>query len=93
VINDYGAIVGTATKTSDGSSHGVLLLPLQLELLSGSTSDFDGSIPTSWIPSPEFPNYGDTVSWTGVTNLGPFTVGSTSGNLTSGYYFALMVAA
>jgi hypothetical protein len=41
-INDNGAIVGTATKISDGTIHGIMLLPCQFSLLNGNQSGTDG---------------------------------------------------
>jgi hypothetical protein len=73
----------------------VVLFPLQLALLNGSTPDFDGNIPTSLIPAPEFPQeeYDQASAGSGVSTLGPLAVATTSGRLGSGYYNTLMVAA
>jgi hypothetical protein len=57
-------------------SHGVLLIPLQLKLLNGSTPDFDGTIPTNVIASPENPNYAnDVVGAGGDSQLGVLPMG------------------
>jgi len=82
-INDNGAIVGTATYTQSGSNtniangpHAVMLLPLQLRLLNGSTADFDGSIPTNVIASPENPQHDNDVAGAGgVSTLGVLPMG------------------
>jgi hypothetical protein len=88
-MNGSGAIVGTATYTPKppttppgppdpiaAGSHGVMLLPLQLKLLNGSTADFDGTTPTSVIASPENPNYANDVAGAGgETQLGVLPMG------------------
>jgi hypothetical protein len=46
-LNDYGAIVGTATSAADGQIHGVMLLPVDIEPdagQSGTTGDLVPSI-------------------------------------------------
>lgn len=108
-FNDSGCMIGTANYTPPtlppGASppanlpatgqHGVLLIPLQLRLLDGTTADFDATTPQlSWAPESEFPEHDAAVDITGVTALGPDIVGpSGQAQYQSGYYWALMVAA
>jgi len=102
-INKYGCIVGTASLTTTvggtttTSNHGIMLLPLQLKLLNGLTADFDGTIPTAWIPQSEFPEHDNLVTQTGtITKLGPIAIGAHGSGLRplpGGIYYGLIVAA
>jgi hypothetical protein len=106
VINDSGLIIGTATYTPTGTAdpipagqHGVLLVPVQITLLNGSTPDFDGTIVTgmpSDFPTPGVPGtpYGNSAADAG-TNLGvatPMGAGRNNNAPDNAYSFVLMAA-
>lgn len=65
-LNDSGAIVGTATKTSDGSSHGVMLVPIQLRVTTRDdpTQTWANNVlQPGLVPVYGGQNNGDMVSW------------------------------
>lgn len=102
-INNYGAIVGTATYSGTNfatGTHGVMLVPVQITLLNGSNPDFDGTIVTvmpSDFPTPGVPAtpYDNSAADAG-TNLGvatPMGAGRNNNAPDNAYSFVLMAAA
>ena len=99
-INNQGVIVGTYSSGVYNSSynpvnaHGVMLLPLQLRLLNGSTPDFDGTTPKSYIQAPENPGYAANLLYSGgVANFGAAPMGTGAASPVTGYFCEVQVAA